>query len=200
MSTPLCYRPPTWYWAHLRVPSRFSRFGATGCSCWLSVVRTRCVRRLALSPCSRISRATRLRPRCWLIALAAPHACAGCHTPGGSPDTTAQSAPLPLSAPGCGGWAPAAARHTHRHLQDPTHRLDRILLLVHGNELILHLDSCEKMLTTFFKMSRSCRVISSSRHAPTQLLPPLRSDAHCLETLALPDRPAAYSSDTGRCH
>src|SRR6266481_6158833 len=35
---------------------------------------------------------------------------------------------------------------------------------------------------------------------PTQLLPPLRSDAHCLETLALPDRPAAYSSDTGRCH
>src|SRR5712692_2685366 len=52
---------------------------------------------------------------------------------------------------------------THRHLQDAAHRLDRILLLVRSNELVLHRDSREKMLTTFFKMSRSCRVMSSSR-------------------------------------
>ena len=52
---------------------------------------------------------------------------------------------------------------THRHLQDTAHRLDGIFLLMRGNELVLHLDSREKMLTTFFKISRSCRVISSSR-------------------------------------
>src|SRR5260370_32350962 len=49
-----------------------------------------------------------------------------------------------------------------RHLQDPTHGFDRIFLLVLVDKLVLHLDSREKMLTTFFKISRSCRVISSS--------------------------------------
>src|SRR6266516_140903 len=52
---------------------------------------------------------------------------------------------------------------THRHFQDAAHRLDRILLLMRSNKLVLHRDSREKMLTPFFKMSRSCRVTSSSR-------------------------------------
>src|ERR1700719_2098575 len=58
---------------------------------------------------------------------------------------------------------PPGIKATHRHLPDAAHRFDRILPLVRGNDLVLHRDARKKMLTTFFKMSRSCRVTSSSR-------------------------------------
>jgi hypothetical protein len=44
-----------------------------------------------------------------------------------------------------------------------THDHDRKFVLLLFDKLIFHLESREKMLTTFFKISRSCWTLSSSR-------------------------------------
>ncbi len=52
---------------------------------------------------------------------------------------------------------------TFRDSKHVAHDHDRKFLLVLFDKLIFHLDSREKMLTTFFSISRSCCTLSSSR-------------------------------------
>src|SRR6266571_6343224 len=52
---------------------------------------------------------------------------------------------------------------TFRDSQHLAHGRNGKFLLVLFDKLIFHLDSREKMLTTFFNMSRSCCTLSSSR-------------------------------------
>ncbi len=52
---------------------------------------------------------------------------------------------------------------TDGNLKHSTHQFHRILLAMVGDEIVLHNWLREKMLTAFFKMSRSCLVTSSSR-------------------------------------
>src|SRR6266702_293410 len=66
-------------------------------------------------------------------------------------------------APSTGSALPPGVVSTLRDLQHTAQDANRIVLLLHCNELVFHLDSREKMLTPFFKMSRSCLVTSSSR-------------------------------------
>jgi len=68
-----------------------------------------------------------------------------------------------FSAPPAGSAFVPGVVSTHGDLQDSTHRGDGVLLLMLCYESVLHLDFREKMLTTFFEMSRSCRVTSNSR-------------------------------------
>lgn len=52
---------------------------------------------------------------------------------------------------------------THRHLQHSAHRRNGILMPMLCNELVAHCGPREKMPSAFFKISRSCLTISSSR-------------------------------------
>src|SRR5213080_769340 len=52
---------------------------------------------------------------------------------------------------------------TQRDTQCATEHADRILLSILLNDLVPHNWPCEKMDTVFFRISRSCRVLSSSR-------------------------------------
>ncbi len=71
---------------------------------------------------------------------------------------------LSIFSPALTGRALApGVKAAFRDFQDLTHDDDGKFLLVLFNKLVLHLDSREKMLTTFFRMSRSCCTLSSSR-------------------------------------
>ncbi len=66
------------------------------------------------------------------------------------------------TAPTGGARAPGI-KAAFRNFQDSAHHHNGKLLLVLFNKLIFHLDSREKMLTTFFSISRSCWTLSNSR-------------------------------------
>jgi hypothetical protein len=66
------------------------------------------------------------------------------------------------------GWALAPCIiATFRDSEYPAHGHNGKLLLLLFDKLLFHLDSREKMLTTFLRISRSWCTRSSSRYAPT---------------------------------
>jgi hypothetical protein len=62
-----------------------------------------------------------------------------------------------------GGTLSPGVKATFRDTQHSAHDDNREFLLVLFDTLLVHLDSREKMPTTFFNLSRSCWTLSSSR-------------------------------------